>query len=116
MRQAWRWFGPDDPVTLNAVRQAGATDIVSALHHVPPGEAWTLADVERHRNLIESTPPGRSPLRWSVIESIPVADDIKRHGAHAKHSIAAWIASLEAAAKGGLKIVCYNFMPVVDWT
>ncbi|MGF9762902.1 mannonate dehydratase [Microvirga sp. 0TCS3.31] len=116
MRQAWRWFGPNDPVTLDAVRQAGATDIVSALHHVPPGEAWTRGDVERHRNLIESTPPGRSPLRWSVIESIPVADDIKRHGVHAKQSIAAWIASLEAAAQGGFKIVCYNFMPVVDWT
>jgi mannonate dehydratase len=116
MRQAWRWFGPNDPVTLDAVRQAGATDIVSALHHVPPGEAWTLGDVERHRNFIESTPPGRSSLRWSVIESIPIADDIKRHGAHAKQSIAAWIASLEAAAQSGLKIVCYNFMPVVDWT
>jgi hypothetical protein len=61
MKQAWRWFGPNDPVTLDTVRQAGATDIVSALHHVPPGEAWTLSDVERHRNLIESTPPGRSP-------------------------------------------------------
>ena len=116
MRQAWRWFGPNDPVTLDAVRQAGATDIVSALHHVPPGEAWSLNDVERHRDLIEITPPGRSPLRWSVIESIPVADDIKRHGADAKQSIAAWIASLEAAAQGGLKIICYNFMPVVDWT
>ncbi|MBM6594375.1 mannonate dehydratase [Microvirga pudoricolor] len=116
MRQAWRWFGPNDPVTLDTVRQAGATDIVSALHHVPPGEAWTLEDVERHRSIIETTPPGRSPLSWSVIESIPVADDIKRHGAGATQSIAAWIASLEAAAKGGLKIVCYNFMPVVDWT
>ena len=78
MRQAWRWFGPNDPVTLDAVRQAGATDIVSALHHVAPGEAWTLGDVDRYRNLIENTPPGRSPLKWSVIESIPVADDIKR--------------------------------------
>src|ERR671910_1563273 len=116
MRQAWRWFGPTDPVTLDAVRQAGATDIVSALHHVPPGDAWSSDDVERHRNLIETTPPGRSPLTWSVVESIPVADDIKRHGAGAKQSIAAWIASLEAAAQCGLKVICYNFMPVVDWT
>jgi mannonate dehydratase len=116
MRQAWRWFGPTDPVTLDAVRQAGATDIVSALHHVPPGEAWSASDVERHRNLIETTPPGRSPLTWSVVESIPVADDIKRQGAGAKQSIAAWIASLEAAAQCGLKVICYNFMPVVDWT
>ena len=116
MRQAWRWFGPNDPVTLDVIRQAGATDIVSSLHHIPPGEAWSLKDVEHHRSLVEDTPTGRLPLSWSVIESIPVADDIKRKGADAKQSIAAWIASLEAAAQGGLKIICYNFMPVVDWT
>src|SRR3954471_3111453 len=116
MRQAWRWFGQADPVKLDDVRQAGATDIVSSLHHVPPGEAWTIQDVEQHRNLIEDTPSGRVPLSWSVIERIPVADDIKRLGKGAKRSIAAWIASLEAAAQGGLKIICYNFMPVVDWT
>lgn len=116
MKQAWRWFGPTDPVTLDTVRQAGATDVVSALYHIPPGEAWPLKDVERLRDLIETTPPGRSPLSWSVVESIPVADDIKRRGAGAKQSIAAWIASLEAAARVGLKIICYNFMPVVDWT
>jgi mannonate dehydratase len=82
---------------------------------VPPSEAWTLRDVERHRDLIATT-PGRSPLKWSVVESIPIADDIKLHGARAKQSMAAWIASLEAAAQAGLKIICYNFMPVVDWT
>lgn len=116
MRQAWRWFGPNDPVKLDHVRQAGATDIVSALHHVPPGEAWTRAEVERHRDLIESTPPGRTPLTWSVVESIPVADDIKRRGRDAARSLDAWIASLEAVAAGGPRIVCYNFMPVLDWT
>ncbi len=116
MRQAWRWFGESDPVTLDHVRQAGATDIVSSLHHVPIGEAWTRAQVERHRDLIETTPSGRSPLRWSVIESIPVPDDVKRLGAGARRSIEAWIASLEAAAAAGLTIVCYNFMPVLDWT
>ncbi len=94
MRQAWRWFGLDDPVTLDTVRQAGTTDIVSSLHHVPPGEAWRLREVERHRDLIETTPPGRSPLKWSVIESIPIAGDIKRHGGRAEQSMAAWIASL----------------------
>src|SRR5918998_519978 len=96
MRQAWRWFGPNDPVTLDHVRQAGATDVVSALHHLPPGTARTRADVERHRDLIETTPPGRMPLTWSVVESIPVPDDVKRLGAAAKDSIAAWNASLEA--------------------
>ena len=116
MLQAWRWFGPKDPVTLDHVRQAGATDIVSALHHVPIGEAWTRAEVERYRDAIETTPPGRTPLRWTVVESIPVPDDVKRLGRGAKRSIEAWIASLEAAAAAGLKIVCYNFMPVLDWT
>ncbi len=116
MRQAWRWFGTRDPVTLDHVRQAGATDIVSALHHVPIGEAWTRAEVERHRNLIETTPLGRTPLAWSVVESIPIPDDVKRMGQEARRSIEVWIASLEAAAEAGLKIVCYNFMPVLDWT
>src|SRR5215213_8978927 len=116
MRQAWRWFGPNDPVTLDHVRQAGATDIASALHHLPPGTAWTHAEVERHRDLIETAPPGRTPLTWSVVESIPVPDDVKRLGADAKESIATWIASLAAVAAAGIRIVCYNFMPVLDWT
>src|SRR5215212_10321329 len=116
MRQAWRWFGPSDPVTLDHVRQAGATDIVSALRHLAPGVAWTRAEVERHRDLIETTPPGRTKLTWSVVESIPVPDDVKRLGAGARESIASWIASLEAVAAAGIRIVCYNFMPVLDWT
>jgi mannonate dehydratase len=116
MRQAWRWFGPSDPVTLDHVRQAGATDIVSALHHLAPGVAWTRAEVERHRDLIETTPPGRTKLTWSVVESIPVPDDVKRLGAGARESIASWIASLESVAAAGIRIVCYNFMPVLDWT
>ena len=116
MKQAWRWFGPKDPVTLDHVRQAGATDIVSALHHLAPGEAWTRSEVEQYRDRIETTPPGRSPLRWSVIESIPVPDDVKREGRNARRSIEVWIASLEAAAAAGLRTICYNFMPVLDWT
>jgi mannonate dehydratase len=115
MKQGWRWFGPDDPVTLDHARQAGATDIVSALHRVPPGEAWTRSGVEAHRALIEKA-DGRTPLRWSVVESIPIADEVKRHGAAAKHAIAAWIASLEAVAASSPRVVCYNFMPVLDWT
>jgi mannonate dehydratase len=116
MRQAWRWFGPKDPVTLDHVRQAGATDIVSALHHLPPGEVWTKAEVEKHRAFIETTPEDRLPLRWSVVESIPVPDDVRRLGKGAKQSIEVWIASLEAVAAAGIKTVCYNFMPVLDWT
>lgn len=116
MRQAWRWFGEKDPVTLDHVRQAGATDIVSALHHVPVGEAWTRQAVEAHRDLIARAPAGRTPLVWSVVESIPVPDDVKRQGKGAARSIEAWLASLEAVAAAGIRTVCYNFMPVLDWT
>jgi mannonate dehydratase len=116
MKEGWRWFGPKDPVGFDDIRQAGAREIVSSLHHIPIGQAWTRAEVARHRALIETTPPGRVPLTWSVIESIPIPDDVKRLGAGAKASIAAWIASMEAAAAEGVKVICYNFMPVVDWT
>ncbi|MBR0850598.1 mannonate dehydratase [Bradyrhizobium diazoefficiens] len=115
MLQGWRWYGPDDPVSLDDVRQAGATDIVSALHQVPIGEAWTRKGVEERKNVIEHGQPGRSQLTWSVVESIPIPDDVKRLGAKAAKSIEAWIASLEAVAAAGIKIICYNFMPVVDW-
>ncbi len=116
MKQAWRWFGPKDPVSLDDIRQAGATDIVNALHELPPGEAWTRRAVAERKAIIETTPPGRTPLAWSVVESIPVPDDVKRLGRGANASIAAWIASLEAVAAEGIRTVCYNFMPIVDWT
>jgi mannonate dehydratase len=115
MIEGWRWFGPRDPVSLDDIRQAGATDIVTALHQVPIGEAWTVEAVEERRNIIETAPPGRTPLRWSVVESIPVPDDVKRLGGGARASIEAWIASMEAVARAGIRVICYNFMPVVDW-
>ena len=115
MLEGWRWYGPDDPVSLDDVRQAGATNIVSALHQVPIGEAWTRKAVEERKNFIERGQPGRSQLKWSVVESIPIPDDVKRLGGKATRSIEAWIASLEAVAAAGIKIICYNFMPVVDW-
>ncbi len=116
MRQAWRWYGPDDPVTLDHVRQAGATEIVSALHQYAPGEPWPRAAVAARKAEIENTPPGRVPLKWTIIESIPVPDDIQREGADARSAIEAWIASMEAVAAEGIHTVCYNVMPVVDWT
>ncbi len=116
LRQGWRWFGPKDPVPLDHIRQAGAAEIVTALHETPIGEAWSEADVAARKALIETTPAGMAPLRWSVVESIPIPDDVKRLGAGATRSIDAWIASLEAVARNGIDIVCYNFMPVVDWT
>lgn len=116
MREGWRWFGPDAGVSLDDVRQAGATDIVSALHHVPIGDVWTEAEVAKRKNLIEDTRAGRTPLRWSVVESIPIPDRVKREGKAAKDDIDAWIASMEAVARCDISTICYNFMPVVDWT
>ena len=117
MRQGWRWYGPGrDGVSLDDIRQAEATDIVTSLHDIPIGEAWTSAAVADRKRLIEDTPPGRSSLQWSVVESIPIPDAVKRKGGAAKREIEAWIASLEALAANDVLIVCYNFMPVVDWT
>lgn len=116
MRQGWRWYGPTAYVSLDDVRQAGATDVVSALHDVPIGTAWTREAVAAHKALVETTPEHRVPLRWSVVESIPVPDAVKRRGKAAKAEIEAWIASLEAVADCGIRVICYNFMPVVDWT
>ena len=116
MLQAWRWYGPGDYVSLDDVRQAGATDIVTALHEAPPGAEWTKSAVAERKRLIEETPSGRSPLRWSVVESIPVPDDVKRLGNAAAASVDVWIASMEAVAANGVSTICYNFMPVLDWT
>jgi mannonate dehydratase len=115
LRQSWRWFGPNDPVPLDHIRQAGASEIVTALHDVPIGEAWTERRVAERKALIETRKPGVSPLSWTVVESIPIPDDVKRTGGAAKASIDSWIASLEAVAKNDIRIICYNFMPVVDW-
>ena len=116
LRQAWRWYGPDDPVTLDHVRQAGATEIVSALHQYAPGEVWPRAAVAERKALIETTPPGRVPLKWTVVESIPVPDEIQREGAAARTAVEAWIESMRAVAAEGIRTICYNVMPVVDWT
>jgi len=115
MRQAWRWYGADDPVTLDHVRQAGAHEIVTALHQFAPGEAWPRAAVAERKAIIETTPAGRVLLKWTVVESIPVPDDILLQGARAT-SLPAWIASMEAVAAEGIRVICYNVMPVVDWT
>jgi mannonate dehydratase len=115
VRQAWRWYGPDDPVTLDHVRQAGATEIVSALHQYASGEAWPRKAVAQRKAEIETAPAGRVPLKWTIIESIPVGDDVMR-GAGASAAIDAWTASLEAVAAEGIRTICYNVMPVVDWT
>lgn len=116
MRESWRWFGPNDPVTLDDIRQTGATDIVSALHEVPIGDVWPLEKIQQHKALIENTQNGQTPLRWSVVESIPVHEDIKLAKPGHQRYVDAWITSMENLAKCGVKVICYNFMPVIDWT
>ena len=111
MEQTWRWFGPDDSISLDHVKQAGATGVVTALHHVPAGQTWSADKIALRKQTIE-----RSGLRWSVTESIPVHDAIKRGGAAARPFIDAWKDSLANLGKAGIDVVCYNFMPVVDWT
>lgn len=116
MRESWRWFGPNDPVSINDIRQTGATDIVSALHDVPIGEVWTSEAIEQHRLLIESEAPGQTGLRWTVVESIPVHESIKLGLPDAAQYTANWVQSMENLAICGVRTICYNFMPVIDWT
>ena len=111
MEQTWRWFGPKDPITLEQVRQAGATGIVSALHQIPGGTAWDDAAVGERRAMIEA-----AGLAWSVVESIPVTNAVKARAADWRHDIEAWKATLRALGRAGVSTVCYNFMPIVDWT
>jgi mannonate dehydratase len=116
MRESWRWFGPDDPVTIKDIRQTDATDIVSALHTIPSGEVWPIDAIREHQALIETCEPGESPLVWSVVESIPVHEDIKLARQGCQRYIDNWVASMENLAACGIKTICYNFMPVIDWT
>lgn len=116
MRESWRWFGPNDPVSLDEIRQTGATDIVSALHHIPIGEPWPSDAIIAHKAMIEENNHDMSPLLWTVVESIPVHDDIKLAAAGHQKYIDNWIISLNNLAAQGIKTICYNFMPVIDWT
>ena len=111
MKETWRWFGPQDPISLAQVKQAGATGIVTALHHMYRGEAWPLAEVMKRKAEIEA-----AGLEWSVVESIPVHNSIKLRSGDFRFYVDAWKDSLRAVAQAGVKVVCYNFMPVVDWT
>ena len=115
MRQSWRWFGPQDPVSLDHVRQAGAHEIVSALHDFKPGQVWTHEAVGERKAIIERHNGDRTPLHWTIVESIPIPDDVRRLGKGAKESIKGWIESMQAVAAHDIKTICYNFMPVVDW-
>ena len=116
MRESWRWFGPNDPVSLSDIRQAGATDVVSALHSIPTGEVWSLSAIKEHQRIIEESPKSLSPLRWSVVESIPVHEDIKLGRPGHQRYVENWASSMINPAKCVITTICYNFMPVIDWT
>ena len=117
MRQTWRWFGPKDQCSVDDMRQAGVEGVVSALHHVPTGDIWTPSEIARHQDLIgrmrDGTPSG---LEWEVVESLPVSENIKKQQGNWRAHIDNWKTSMRNLHAAGIKVICYNFMPVLDWT
>ncbi|MCH6205650.1 mannonate dehydratase [Brucella ciceri] len=117
MRQTWRWFGPKDLTSIDDMRQAGVEGVVSALHHVPTGEVWTTDEIAlRQAQIARMNDGASSQLAWEVVESLPVSEDIKRQTGDWKTHITNWKTSMTNLSRAGIEVICYNFMPVLDWT
>lgn len=117
MKQTWRWFGPRDLVSIDDTLQAGVEGIVSALHHVPTGAVWTRQEIaQRQREIATMKDGAPSGIAWDVVESLPVSEDIKKQQGDWRAHIENYKTSLRRLAEAGIEVICYNFMPVLDWT